>query len=108
MIYEILTIIGFITTLLLLGILIHKHNEIILTEKQLIESKKSIEDLHLRINDIVKKYEKLQYDYYQLEKNYAILSTRSEENEKGYEEKIRLVEDTKNQLKLQFEQLVLA
>ncbi len=51
------------------------------------------------------KFEQLQNEYRTLERDYAVLHTRNEENIRGFEEKIRLLDEAKAQMKVQFEQL---
>jgi DNA recombination protein RmuC len=51
------------------------------------------------------KLEQRQNDYYTLERDYAILHTRHEESARGFEEKIRLLDEAKLQMKAQFEHL---
>ena len=51
------------------------------------------------------KFEQLQNEYRTLERDYAVLHTRNEENTRGFEEKIRLLDEAKAQMKAQFEQL---
>ncbi len=49
--------------------------------------------------------ERSQNEYHALERDYAVLHTRNEENTRSFEEKIRLLDEAKVQMKLQFEQL---
>lgn len=51
------------------------------------------------------KSEQLLNEYRILERDYAVLHTRSEENTRSFEEKIRLLDEAKAQMKVQFEQL---
>ncbi|MEW5831346.1 MAG: DNA recombination protein RmuC [Campylobacterota bacterium] len=51
------------------------------------------------------KMDQLQNEYRVLERDYAVLHTRSEENTRSFEEKIRLLDEAKVQMKVQFEQL---
>ncbi len=44
-------------------------------------------------------------EYHSLERDYAVLHTRNEENTRSFEEKIRLLDEAKAQMKVQFEQL---
>jgi DNA recombination protein RmuC len=46
-----------------------------------------------------------QKEYHSLERDYAILHTRHEESSRSFEEKIRLLDEAKVQMKVQFEQL---
>ncbi len=46
-----------------------------------------------------------QKEYYSLERDYAVLHTRHEESSRSFEEKIRLLDEAKVQMKVQFEQL---
>ncbi len=49
--------------------------------------------------------ETLRQEYHALERDYAVLHTRHEESARAFEEKIRLLDEAKTQMKLQFEQL---
>jgi DNA recombination protein RmuC len=49
--------------------------------------------------------ESRQADYYALERDYAVLHTRHEESARAFEEKIRLLDEAKLQMKAQFEHL---
>lgn len=51
------------------------------------------------------KFEQLQQEYHALERDYAVLHTRNEETNRSYEEKIRLLDEAKLQMKSQFEHL---
>ncbi|HEX5670407.1 MAG TPA: DNA recombination protein RmuC [Sulfuricurvum sp.] len=51
------------------------------------------------------KFEAKTNDYYALERDYAVLHTRHEESARGFEEKIRLLDEAKVQMKAQFEHL---
>lgn len=44
-------------------------------------------------------------EYHALERDYAVLHTRHEESSRSFEEKIRLLDEAKGQMKVQFEQL---
>src|SRR3989339_38497 len=44
-------------------------------------------------------------EYHALERDYAVLHTRHEETSRSFEEKIRLLDEAKVQMKVQFEQL---
>ncbi|MDD3596585.1 DNA recombination protein RmuC, partial [Sulfuricurvum sp.] len=55
--------------------------------------------------EIQTKHEVLNRDYHALERDYAILHTRHEESSRSFEEKIRLLDEAKAQMKVQFEQL---
>ena len=55
--------------------------------------------------EIQTKHEVLSRDYHALERDYAILHTRHEESSRSFEEKIRLLDEAKAQMKVQFEQL---
>ena len=46
-----------------------------------------------------------QSEYHSLERDYAVLHTRHEESSRSFEEKIRLLDEAKVQMKVQFEQL---
>lgn len=50
-------------------------------------------------------YQNQKNEYYMLEKDYAILHTRFEENIRGYEEKLVLLESAKSDLKSEFSNL---
>lgn len=49
--------------------------------------------------------ESLRKEYHALERDYAVLHTRSEETNRAYEEKLRLLDEAKVQMGVQFEQL---
>lgn len=54
---------------------------------------------------IQSQFDNVQSEYRSLERDYAVLHTRNEENTRSFEEKIRLLDEAKAQMKVQFEQL---
>lgn len=55
--------------------------------------------------ELQSKFENLRNEYHTLERDYAVLHTRHEESARGFEEKIRLLDEAKGQMKAQFEHL---
>ena len=57
------------------------------------------------ISILIWQWMKTRHAYYLLERDYAILHTRFEDNVRSYEEKIGLLDETKSQMKLEFAHL---
>jgi DNA recombination protein RmuC len=76
----------------------------------LLESKAlSLQELYSQEHDsyvaLQENYEKIKTDYSILERDFAVLHTRHEESLRNNDEKLRLLEEAKVQMKIQFEQL---
>ena len=105
MMYQIIILI----TLLLIGILgwalmrSRQELEILQSQAEQIQSFASQE--HVTRVEIQAKYEQRENEYHTLERDYAVLHTRHEESARGFEEKIRLLDEAKELMKIQFEQL---
>ncbi|MBD3842646.1 MAG: hypothetical protein IE909_12325, partial [Campylobacterales bacterium] len=56
-------------------------------------------------NEILTSLNKRNDEFFELEKSNAVLRARFEENINSYEEKLKLLEDAKNQMKLEFSAL---
>jgi DNA recombination protein RmuC len=98
MIYETLTLLFALTS----GILGWKYLSLVALNAQ---TKHALTQEQEQRHQLHTQWETLQKTYYALEKDYAIIHTRYEESSRAFEEKIRLLDETKVQMGLQFEQL---
>jgi DNA recombination protein RmuC len=60
---------------------------------------------HTQYVTLQENHEKSKIDYSILERDFAVLHTRHEESQRNHDEKLRLLEEAKVQMKIQFEQL---
>ncbi|MFY9143777.1 DNA recombination protein RmuC [Sulfuricurvum sp.] len=105
MMYQIVTLIALVT----IGILgwgwIRSRQELSLLHSQAEQIQAIAAQEHTLRLETQSKLEQRQNDYYTLERDYAVLHTRHEESARAFEEKIRLLDEAKLQMKTQFEQL---
>lgn len=105
MIYEITTLIGITVS----GILAWMWNQSRQHYALLKERALQLQELYIKEQSLKTKIEgeldTVQKEYHALERDFAVLHTRHEESSRGFEEKIRLLDEAKTQMKMQFEQL---
>ncbi|MDD2265295.1 DNA recombination protein RmuC [Sulfuricurvum sp.] len=105
MIYEITTLIGFVAAGTLGWLLNQSRQQYALLEARALQLQELYSaELALRTK-LQSDVEHSHNEYHALERDYAILHTRHEESSRGFEEKIRLLDEAKAQMKVQFEQL---
>ncbi|MFA6143407.1 MAG: DNA recombination protein RmuC [Sulfurimonas sp.] len=105
MIYEITTLIATVASGTLLWLLQQSRTHYALLESQAIQLQEMFnQEQSLRL-DVQSKLETKKSDYHLLERDFAVLHTRHEESARGYEEKLRLLDEAKREMKGQFEHL---
>jgi len=105
MIYEILTSISVIAAGALAYSWMRMRNDAALLQSQVIQLQETLNQEHMLRSNAETKFDTLRNEYHNLERDYAVLHTRNEESTRAYEEKLRLLDEAKASLKLQFEQL---
>lgn len=105
MIYEITTLIATAAAGTLLWALQQSRTHYALLESQALQIQEMFnQEQSLRL-EIQSKFEAKNRDYHLLERDFAVLHTRHEESARGYEEKLRLLDEAKREMKGQFEHL---
>ncbi|MFA6188894.1 MAG: DNA recombination protein RmuC [Sulfuricurvum sp.] len=105
MIYEITTLIGIIAVGTLGWLWNQSRQEFALLQSKALQIQELLNQEHaLRIQGDAK-FESKRNECNVLERDYAVLHTRHEESARGFEEKIRLLDEAKLQMKAQFEHL---
>ncbi|MBN2870405.1 MAG: DNA recombination protein RmuC [Campylobacterales bacterium] len=105
MIYEITTLISIAAAGALAWQWNRARNENFLLRSQTLQQQETLNQEHGLRTQFQARYETLQQEYHALERDYAVLHTRSEETNRSYEEKLRLLDEAKTQMKIQFEHL---
>lgn len=105
MMYEITTIISIAAAGALAWQWNRSRNETLMIRSQALQLQERLSQEHALRAQIQSSHESLQKEYHGLERDYAVLHTRSEETNRSYEEKLRLLDEAKTQMKLQFEHL---
>lgn len=105
MIYEITTLIGVIAAGTLAWLWNQSRQQYALLESRALQiqemyAQEQASKLHIQIE-----MEQMEKEHRALERDYAVLHTRHEEANRSFEEKLRLIEEAKMQMKMQFEQL---
>jgi DNA recombination protein RmuC len=85
--------------------LIRARQEYSLMQAHALQHQEQLTQEHSLRNETERKYEMQRMDYHALERDYAVLHTRHEESARAFEEKIRLLDEAKLQMKAQFEHL---
>jgi DNA recombination protein RmuC len=85
--------------------LIRARQEYSLMQAHALQLQEQLTQEHSLRNETERKYEMQRMDYHALERDYAVLHTRHEESARAFEEKIRLLDEAKLQMKAQFEHL---
>lgn len=105
MIYEITTIIGFVAAGTLGWMWNQSRQHYALLEARALQLQELyVQEQALKVK-LQRELENSQKEYHTLERDFAVLHTRHEESSRGFEEKIRLLDEAKAQMKVQFEQL---
>jgi len=105
MIYELTTLIGIVATGTLGWLWNQSRQEFALLQSKALQIQELLNQEHnLRI-ECDTKLESKRNEFNALERDYAVLHTRHEESARGFEEKIRLLDEAKMQMKAQFEHL---
>lgn len=105
MIYEITTILATLSAGTLAWLWNQSRQEYALLESRALQIQEMFnEERHARMQSDAK-YEEKRNECNALERDFAVLHTRHEENTRSYEEKLRLLDEAKMQMKTQFEQL---
>lgn len=105
MIYEITTLIGFVAAGTLAWMWNQSRQHYALLEARALQLQELYSQEQTLKTKIQAQLDKTQNEYHSLERDYAVLHTRNEENTRAFEEKIRLLDEAKGQMKVQFEQL---
>jgi len=105
MLYPILFIAALLSTLIAGWALMRSRQNLIFLQSQNEQLQNAVSQEYTARTEIQTKHEALSRDYHALERDYAILHTRHEESSRSFEEKIRLLDEAKLQMKVQFEQL---
>ena len=105
MIYELTTLIGIIAAGTLGWLWNQSRQEFALLQSKALQIQELLNQEHaLRIENDAK-LENKRNECNALERDYAVLHTRHEESARGFEEKIRMLDEAKLQMKAQFEHL---
>lgn len=105
MIYELTTLMGIVAAGTLGWLWNQSRQEFALLQSKAIQIQELLNQEHaLRIEGDAKLEDK-RNECNALERDYAVLHTRHEESARGFEEKIRLLDEAKTQMKAQFEHL---
>ena len=105
MIYELTTLIGIVAAGTLGWMWNQSRQEFVLLQSKAIQIQEMLSQEHaLRIQGD-SKLETKRNEFNALERDYAVLHTRHEESARGFEEKIRMLDEAKVQMKAQFEHL---
>ncbi|HLD22910.1 MAG TPA: DNA recombination protein RmuC [Sulfuricurvum sp.] len=105
MIYEITTLISLSAATALAWQYTRIREESALWQSQAAQLQEALNQEHAQRVDVQTKSEALRREYHTLERDYAVLHTRHEESARSFEEKIRLLDEAKLQMKAQFEHL---
>lgn len=105
MIYEITTLITLIAAGALAVAWSKSRQEAALLQSQTLQLQEALHQEHAARAEVQSKFDSLRGEYHALERDYAILHTRNEETARAFEEKIRLLDEAKAQMKMQFEHL---
>ncbi|MGZ8547928.1 MAG: DNA recombination protein RmuC, partial [Sulfuricurvum sp.] len=103
--YEITTLIAIVAATALAWVLNQSRNAYALLESRALQIQETLNQEHDLRLEIQSKLESKTGDYHALERDFAVLHTRYEESARGYEEKLRLLDEAKIQMKGQFEHL---
>lgn len=105
MIYELTTLIGVVATGTLGWMWNQSRQEFALLQSKAIQIQELLTQEHALRIEGDSKLEGKRNEFNALERDYAVLHTRHEESARGFEEKIRLLDEAKTQMKAQFEHL---
>jgi DNA recombination protein RmuC len=105
MILEILLPLVLIAALAATGAWIRSRQELSVLQSQSLQLQEMMNNEHTLRLESQSKLETQRNEYHTLERDFAVLHTRHEESARAFEEKIRLLDEAKLQMKVQFEQL---
>lgn len=105
MIYEIMTLIGFMAAGTFGWMWNQSRQHYVLLEARALQLQELYAHEQTLRSKIQIDLENARNEYHALERDYAVLHTRHEESSRSFEEKIRLLDEAKVQMKVQFEQL---
>ncbi len=105
MIYELTTLISLAAAGVLAWQYAKTRQENALWQSQSAQLQQMLESERAGAAQLQSQWQDLQKEYHALERDYAVLHTRNEETTRGFEEKIRLLDEARGQMKVQFEQL---
>ncbi|MDP3301241.1 MAG: DNA recombination protein RmuC [Sulfuricurvum sp.] len=105
MIYELTTLIGIVAAGTLGWLWNQSRQEFALLQSKALQIQELLNQEHALRIDIDAKLENKRNEFNALERDYAVLHTRHEESARGFEEKIRMLDEAKMQMKAQFEHL---
>lgn len=105
MIYELITLFSTSAAAVLAWQYGRTRQESALWQSQAVQLQEAVNQEHALRVELQTKGEALRSEYHTLERDYAVLHTRHEESARAYEEKLRLLDEAKEQMKIQFEQL---
>ncbi len=105
MIIEILLPLALVAALVATGAWIRSRQELSVLQSQSIQLQEMLNNEHTLRLESQSKLETQRSEYHTLERDFAVLHTRHEESARAFEEKIRLLDEAKLQMKVQFEQL---
>ncbi|MCK9372731.1 MAG: DNA recombination protein RmuC [Sulfuricurvum sp.] len=105
MIYEITTFISLAAAGIMTAAWMRSHHSAALSQSQAVQLQEALNQEQASRREVQSKFESLKNEYHGLERDYAILHTRNEESGRAFEEKIRLLDEAKTQMKMQFEHL---
>ncbi|MFH0710366.1 MAG: DNA recombination protein RmuC [Pseudomonadota bacterium] len=105
MIYEITTLIATLTAGTFAWMWNQSRQEYALLESRALQIQEMFNQEHQSRMESQLKLEAKNNDYHALERDFAVLHTRHEESARSYEEKLRLLDEAKMQMKGQFEHL---
>lgn len=105
MIYELTTLIGIIAAGTLGWLWNQSRQEFALLQSKALQIQELLNQEHALRLENQNKFENKRNECTTLERDYAVLHTRHEESARGFEEKIRMLDEAKMQMKAQFEHL---
>lgn len=103
--YEITTLIATVAVGALAWVFNQSRQEYALLESRALQIEEMLNQEHSLRLEAQSKLEVKTGDYHALERDFAVLHTRHEESARSYEEKLRLLDEAKMQMKGQFEHL---
>lgn len=105
MIYELTTFISLAAAGIMTAAWMRSTQTAALLQSQTYQLQEALNQEQLAGRELQSKFDSLTREYHALERDYAILHTRNEESGRAFEEKIRLLDEAKGQMKMQFEHL---
>lgn len=103
--YELTTLAGLVAAGIMGWLWNQSKNAYALLESKSLSLQELYSQEHAQYVALQENHEKIKTDYSILERDFAVLHTRHEESLRNNDEKLRLLEEAKVQMKIQFEQL---